>query len=591
MSHYRLSYLELEGFRSFSERQRVDFPEKGMILISGKYRGNLVSSGSGKSSVVEAIAFALDICSIPATELKCWYNKNIYVKLGITDGKNTIEIERTPKLNLIINGESWSELSGGAKEKLYSILGLSPEILAQVSYRQQREKGIFLNSTDGELKKFLTKTLNLELLELEADKFAKKASLLQISIETHKRDIDNLESLVETSKVDEEDIFKAQKELQLASESLSKISANDNSEIDAKIQQLNAENSFLNQKINEIQNEINKLITLAAKVDSVKKENASIKERIIELKSQLDKLKNNICHTCERHWEDDKVNFNVKNKEQTIESLIFTLKGNIDYIKNSEIAISTINNLKLESNQIKEKQIEINNEKQKLSIEKGTLGAPLTMAIQVKNLAESALTSLMSKRQTYENITKKIQQTKQNLALDEAEYEINYYCAKSLGKNGFLAFIFEETLVGIQNRSNEIIKNVPNIESFSLDISTTKTTKTTKSVKEEIKKSILKNGFEISFKSLSGGQQAAMELATDLATAKEIKQKAGSGIGWIMLDESMDGLGTTEKQAAIEIIKEKFDGQIIIIDHSTEVKEAFTQVIEVEYDGKTSRIN
>lgn len=591
MAVFRLSYLELEGFRSFAERQRVEFPEKGMILISGKYKGSLVSSGSGKSSIIEAIAFALDIGNIPATELKCWYSKSLYVKLGITDGTNLIEIERNPKLNLIINGESWSELSGGSKEKLYNLLGLSPEILAQVSYRQQREKGVFLNSTDSELKKFLTKTLKLESIETEAEKFNKKASSLELTISALKRDIGNYENLLPSMAVSDETLEEARKQVKIAAQKILSLSKNDTSEIQSEIEKCNIYLREISIKSGNISGEIAKLNALKINLTSAKNQNVQIRESVVSHNAELDKLRHNICHTCEKPLESDKLKNLISNKQIQIDSLFEKMKTNIEYIKNAETAISSIDSLEKEKMDLLLGQQEVEGRKNELLKKIGEMNAPISLAMQAKGSADSNYNAILSKKESYNAVLSKINNAKEELSKNEKEYLTNFYSGKVLGRNGFLAFIFEETLVGIQNRTNEMIKNIPNIESFNLEISTTKTTKTTKSTKEEIKKAILKSGFEVSFKSMSGGQQAGMELCSDLAVAKEIKQKSGAGIGWIMLDEAMDGLGTTEKQAALEIIKEKFDGQIIIIDHATEIKEAFTQVIEVEYDGKFSQIN
>lgn len=589
MSHFRLTYLEVEGFRSIIDRQRIEFPEKGMILISGKYKGSLVSSGSGKSSIIEAIAFALDISNIPATDLKSWYANKLYVKLGLTNGTTLIEVERSPKMNLFIDGVNYSELSGGAKEKLYELLGLQPEILSQVSYRPQREKGVFLNYTDGELKKFLTKTLKLEEIESQADAFNKKASFHEAQVVSAMRDVENYTNLLKNATVSDEEVAAAEAQLSVANQNLAALSGNkpdfsqEMAELDSALRDLTAE-------LNLVNSETLKVNSTAMKVEQVKSENQNIRNNVMSIKAEVSKLMESICPTCEREWKDQKQLQLIATKEKQISDLLEKMKANIEYISNSEPILESKMVLSQKTVDIQNKQYQVNLRKQQIAQKMGEANAPLSMAISAQASAQSNYNNLLSRKHTYSSIQEKIAAANVSLEQNKKEAEINAAAAKTLGKSGFLAFIFEETLVGIETRSNKMIKNIPNIENFSLEISTTKQTKTTKTSKEEIKKAILKNGFEVSFRSLSGGQKAAMELCTDLSTSKEIKQKSGAGIGWILLDEAMDGLGTVEKQFALDIIKENFDGQVFIVDHATEIKESFTQTIEVEYDGKTSTI-
>lgn len=101
---------------------------------------------------------------------------------------------------------------------------------------------------------------------------------------------------------------------------------------------------------------------------------------------------------------------------------------------------------------------------------------------------------------------------------------------------------------------------------------------------------MIKDGEEIPVKSLSGGQQCSLELCTDLAVSESIRSRSGSPIGWLCLDEAMDGLDIENKKAALDVIRQKISGMVLIIDHSTEIKEGFEKVINVEFDGRSSRV-
>jgi hypothetical protein len=52
----------------------------------------------------------------------------------------------------------------------------------------------------------------------------------------------------------------------------------------------------------------------------------------------------------------------------------------------------------------------------------------------------------------------------------------------------------------------------------------------------------------------------------------------------------MDGLGAVEKEAAVNMIRQRVKGLVLMIEHSTEIKESFNEVIEIEFSGKESRL-
>ncbi len=83
---------------------------------------------------------------------------------------------------------------------------------------------------------------------------------------------------------------------------------------------------------------------------------------------------------------------------------------------------------------------------------------------------------------------------------------------------------------------------------------------------------------------------ASAELCTDLAVSETVRARSGSKLGWVALDEAMDGLDVETKLAALDAIRSKVDGLLIVVDHSTEIKENFDKVIEVEYDGRCSYV-
>lgn len=137
--------LELEGFRSFVKRTIIKFPSDETLLISGRWKDNPdLSSGSGKSTIPEAIAYVLGFCDRTGSSLKSWYSKKLFVRFRLTDGEHVYDVIRDPKLKIIEDGIPYEGLTKGADERLLEILHTPISLIAKLTYRPQRDrKGCF----------------------------------------------------------------------------------------------------------------------------------------------------------------------------------------------------------------------------------------------------------------------------------------------------------------------------------------------------------------------------------------------------------------------------------------------------------------
>jgi DNA repair exonuclease SbcCD ATPase subunit len=199
------------------------------------------------------------------------------------------------------------------------------------------------------------------------------------------------------------------------------------------------------------------------------------------------------------------------------------------------------------------------------------------------------ITDQFGKQVTYDAKLVELDGLRDNERLLVEEKKVLELSSKILSREGFLSVIFDEVLADVEARSNNMIARIPNISSFTISIITSSLNKSGKTEKK-IKILIYKNGREVSLKNLSGGQLCALELCTDFAVRECIRLRSGSPFGWVCLDEAMDGLDVETKKPALEMLTEMVTGQLLIIDHSTEIKEGFESIITVEYDGKFSRI-
>ena len=363
--------LEIEGFRSFVDKSVIKFPDikRGAILISGSYKDGSTSSGSGKSTVLMAMAFALGFCDVPTTELKSWYGKKkISVKFKISDDDNTYDIIRNPTLKLLVNGKEYEGTATGAKEELDKILKASPELVKALTYRPQREKGVFLSNTDSKNKEFLTKILDLDPVEAAGDVFSKEVSSLSSGIAILESSIESLDMQVQSSSVPEHQVQEAEESLNRANTRLNSIKNIDESSLKIK------------EELQNIEIELGKIYQVGLQVNSAKQQNMSIRQHVEIKQKEISALERGICHTCEREWNKSKDLIGVKKTE--ISQLIESMKSNLTLIKNSDVLLD------------KNYQTSLSVRKSELHGELGKLSAPLNDAMQSSQMARSNLDNL-----------------------------------------------------------------------------------------------------------------------------------------------------------------------------------------------------
>lgn len=558
----RLISLELEC-RSFQTRQTVNFLD-GMILINGYYQSSDTSSGVGKSTIPIAVAFALGIGSLPATDLKNWSTKKLYVGLKVKKGDDIIDIIRDPKLTLVINGVPCEGTSTAHEEKLQEILGCDKSIVKALTYRPQRNLGMFLSMTDSKQKDFLTKVLDLDEIENGLDQIGMELSRVSNDADIAKGRVDQLKSLQSVQvKPDTKNIESIESEI---------------STLEAKLASASADSPEAQKARSDIQKyeqEKQKVYQMVSQKTQAESEMTQVKARALELKKELELLKNKMCWTCKREWDTPQTQEALKQKNQHIRELGQRYKSLQDVVRSVENVIST-DSIAHFDEQIRNCYAIISSAS---SESKSTTERLSFLRAQLNQLKQADY--------NYQSLVKQIdEQTKLFDDLIVKQHVLSHSVAM-LGKQGFLGTIFDEVLVEIQNQSNAILDGVPNVEDIRLSINSNTVTQSGK-VNKTINVRAVKNGKEVKLKSLSGGQQASIELAVDLAVADTIKKRKGTSFGWIFLDEAMDGLDVNTKSQILEMVKQFCDGQIIVIDHSTEIKESFNQVIEVEYDGKQS---
>lgn len=185
MGHARLKGLRVKALRSFAEPSEILFPESGLVLLRGKNLDSGGSSGSGKSSLLLAIAYLFGFCRYPGTALQSWLTEDpleVTGTLQVDEGE--LVVSRGQRLSLTLNGKKVSGSAAQLEGRLTKLVGLAPDLLAALTYRGQKQPGLFLSKTDAEKKEFLTVLLDLGRFELEVEGSQAKAKVLESKVQT-----------------------------------------------------------------------------------------------------------------------------------------------------------------------------------------------------------------------------------------------------------------------------------------------------------------------------------------------------------------------------------------------------------------------
>lgn len=555
--------LILEGIGPFKERAEFMFPDTGAVLIQGNWKGSTMSSGSGKSTILKGLDMAIGICSRPMTKLKNWDSKKSYLLLDLYDDRldKTYTLTKDPKLSLAIDGVPYTGLATGAEDELTKILGAPPELVEALVKRHQREKGKFLTDTDADNKRFLSPLLKLEEIEAAADSYSNEKDALKNQLEICNREIEVLMAQAQGMVVSDETMAAAQQAY---------------ADADTQYQQLlaNGQNSELSNTLLRVQHELQNIANVRRQEAQASYSNQTHRTTIEKLQSEIATLKAQICPTCKREW--DRTQSLIDEKVAHQSKLALEMKANLTVIQNAAPVLAQESGLLA-------RQTEIN---QQL----GQMKAPINSAYQAREATGESLRLVMDKKNQFLKCKARYETCLKEKAGVEDKIIVNAYEEELAGRNGFIGHIFDEILQRIESKINEMMARIPNLSIYTFNLSSTSTTKAGVSRKIFSKKIFNQYGKEAEIADLSGGQQAALELIADVAVRKVVMKEAGLSLGWMELDEAMDGLEPENKLPMLDLLKEEIGGLLFVIDHTTEVKEGFAQTIKVEYNGKEAYV-
>lgn len=151
----------------------------------------------------------------------------------------------------------------------------------------------------------------------------------------------------------------------------------------------------------------------------------------------------------------------------------------------------------------------------------------------------------------------------------------------------FVGRWFDEMLAAVADAATRLLASVPNVAGCTLNFKPGAEGKAVVPV-------LSINGHEVGIGPLdgaSGGMLSSIHLAVDLGVLAVIEERTGRRLGWLAVDEALEGLNEASRTACLEILRHQArERLVLLIDHFSEVGGLADMVVRVVSENGRARI-
>jgi DNA repair exonuclease SbcCD ATPase subunit len=556
----------------------INFDTSGLVLLDGWNHDDDTANAAGKSSVFNALCYALYgkmPRKISNSEIirKSSKKGQAAVTLQINNDIVTITRGRPKFLSIEINGITNDSIS---QEEIEEKIGLSYDQFLLTVYSSQMQGLNFISLNDSAKKDVILQMMNLESLFLKKKKSDAIAKELLNNLDSVERNILTLEAQVAVyidSKCDIEDLRARLNQinttgLECQLQSYQEIKKPD----DAQFVML-SEN--LNRKLNDLRNQEieNKLVLGQIKQLDV---------QIAELKIQPHVIS---CPSCseELTWSSDSA--------MSYDQYRNEIKQKIEYLKTRKILLldSLVDLLDLDTQvaSVKTMLEKIATQHRKIY---DNYNAAQSSIFDIKNKIvklnqQGEQLKDQIQRQVHlvdklSNLNQQICKLKQNKDVLLTEIQLYKSISECLAPTGAPAYLMDTVIELFNSFISEYICHIWPSASYQL---TTYKENSTGDIKAKFSEKLTISGSPCSIGSLSGGEYKSLSIAVDLALIAVVEHMFEKKINPLIFDEPFEWLDATNREKVINLMaKLSQNKQIWIIDHMSESKALFSQVLHME---------
>lgn len=179
----KLKHLSFSDIGRFVGEHSIDFDGlSDFVQVDAINLNTGGSSGSGKSTVFQAIEFLLGCNDTPTTILQSRLTKDKMSVSAVLEiaGRDIYVSRGKAGLSIRDGAEVFEGSSKLTEEKLQSLIGIKPDFLRKMFHKRQNEGGFFLNMKPSESYDFLADTLDIETWTKKLDLSEAKTKSLAV---------------------------------------------------------------------------------------------------------------------------------------------------------------------------------------------------------------------------------------------------------------------------------------------------------------------------------------------------------------------------------------------------------------------------
>jgi DNA repair exonuclease SbcCD ATPase subunit len=587
--------LEISNILSVKEAN-LSFKDNGLVLVDGWNYDDQRMNGAGKTSLFNALSFGL-YDKIPrkisASEILKRGTKKGFVKVTVEVGKDVYQVVRERPKNVVFKKND--EVVNLSQVEFESVVKMNYNQFLVTMYMVQRTDAIydrFINLNDTDKKDFLLQLMQLDEFAACKKENDKVLKLLLDKDNSFNTEIVKLQSQIELcgsfllSNAERQDIQDKKAEVKSNLETLSFNLLSKQSVQKPELQKYET----MEKKIRERLDELNR-VTFLKQMKQQEHSNAckrSISTPVIP--KSID------CPYCSNSLKISNASIvkadDVEALKQQHESYIAQVKQEVlnleNQIKELDDKLVVLPQLKEVQQKIQKEYSVLMNDYNVVQREIGDINHKIEVLKMTQKNFDARLTQHEQKLAVIEDLKSKISLIEKDKAKLSKEVELNQTLSALFAPTGAPAYILDSIVESFNEIVDDFIVAIwPNAH---YQLQTFRENKDGE-IKAKFSETLTINGQVCSIGSLSGGELRAFSLAVDFVMVEILNRKFGLKINPIIMDEPFDGLDSVGKEIVVELLEKLSENnQIWVVDHSTEAKAMFTDIVTVEKRDGTSCI-
>lgn len=592
----QFNYVDIYNFMSY-QNDSVSFEGRGLTLIEGRNEDEGDSNGAGKSTVWDAISWALFGSTVRGLKNDDVINRKIgrecYVCLGVEYGGTKFTIHRYRKHkefgNRLIVKSDGKDIEHGTlamtQNWMNDKFGLDFDLFRCTVIFAQGETFNFVDAGNKKQKEILSKIMRVDFDKLQ-DETKEKRRVLESGVDDKDKKILVLESHLED---DIEEKYKEQ------IETWEKGKSKDLQDLEFEIGEVEHSISTTSikdeSKLNELQSKIKEKLeameTVWRKISSKSREAvARYKVCNEQLAEMDDAIKDGKCGSC---GQDTKNEF-MKERRHNFANMMMghTLieEGCKDQMQRLEFKMDDL----ASSRDSLDKVISTNrtNICNLGMFERNLKGAKerKDKLIKERNPFEQLMSSEAERQ---EQIKDKLVELKGEVSkLRDQLIYINFW-VNAFGDAGIKSFVFDLIASSLSEKSNKYANILTNGQ-VSVKFDTQSVLKSG-ATREKFDCAVISEGKKVKYESYSGGEKRRISLAVDVALSEIMSEYYGSSFNIMVLDEQDSYLDRQGRESYLALLKElSKERKVYVVSHDSEFKSKFDDVMTVVKSGGVSKI-